>query len=142
GKGIPSWLGVLLDLSPRSLESVLYFSHYIVTSVDEEARQEAIRRLKENRLQEVAERQGALEAKITEMEQERATVEEVNQLRRNWAEEKAQLEEQLSIEVAQLKDLRQRTLLTENQYSELKEKHGHIFEAGMGAEAILQIIKG
>jgi len=33
-------------------------------------------------------------------------------------------------------------LLTESQYHELKQKCGHVFEAGMGAEAILQIIKG
>ena len=43
-KGIPSRLGLLLDLSPRSLERVLYFSHYIVTSVvDDETRNEVIR---------------------------------------------------------------------------------------------------
>ena len=28
-KGIPSRLGLLLDLAPRNLERVLYFSHYI-----------------------------------------------------------------------------------------------------------------
>ncbi|GAH20708.1 unnamed protein product, partial [marine sediment metagenome] len=31
--------------------------------------------------------------------------------------------------------------LTENQYHELKEKYGQVFEAGMGAEAILQLLK-
>ena len=139
-KGTPSWLGVLLDLSPRSLERVLYFSHYIVTSVDEEARQEAIRQLRENTLQEITERQKVLEAEIAQMET--ASVEEVNQLRRNWAKEKAQLEEQLPIKVARLKGLHQCVLLTENQYRELKQEYGHIFEAGMGAEAILQILKG
>ncbi|GAG10553.1 unnamed protein product, partial [marine sediment metagenome] len=118
-KGIPSWLGVLLDLSPRNLECVLYFSHYIITSVDEEAHREAIKQLVENNSREIAERQEALEAKITEMEQEQATVEEVNRLRQNWVEEKAQLEEQHLIKVTQLKDLRQRALLTENQYREL-----------------------
>ena len=141
-KGIPSRLGLLLDLSPRSLERVLYFSHYIITSIDEEARQEAIKQLEEKCSQEIAERQAErLEAKIAEMEKEQATVEEINQLRRNLAEEKAQLEEQLSTEVEQLKDLRQRALLTENQYQELKQKYGQVFEAGMGAEAILQLLK-
>ena len=43
-KGIPSRLGLLLDLSPRSLERVLYFSHYIITSVNEEARQAIIKK--------------------------------------------------------------------------------------------------
>ena len=33
-KGIPSRLGLLLDISPRNLERVLYFAQYIVTRVD------------------------------------------------------------------------------------------------------------
>ena len=38
----PSRLGVLLDLPPRNLERVLYFSQHIIIAVDETARQEAI----------------------------------------------------------------------------------------------------
>ncbi|HLH75159.1 MAG TPA: DNA-directed RNA polymerase subunit beta', partial [Chloroflexota bacterium] len=37
-KGTPSRVGLLLDVSPRSLERVLYFAQYIVIDVDEEAR--------------------------------------------------------------------------------------------------------
>src|SRR5579884_3069510 len=37
-KGTPSRIGLLLDVSPRSLERVLYFAQYIVTEVDEDAR--------------------------------------------------------------------------------------------------------
>ena len=122
-KGIPSRLGLLLELSPRNLERVLYFSHYIITAIDEKAYQETIKQLEEKHSQEIAERQGALEAKIKEMEQ--ASVEEVNQLRRNWEEEKKQLEEQLSTEIDQMKDfLRLKMLLTESQYHELKQKYG------------------
>jgi len=140
-KGIPSRLGLLLDLSSRNLERVLYFSHYIVTSVDEEARQEAIKQVEESSSQEIAERQRTLEAKITEIEQKGATVEEVNQLQRNFIDERVLLEEKLLVNVEQLKDLRKGALLTENQYHELKEKYGQVFEAGMGAEAILQLLK-
>ena len=139
-KGIPNRLGLLLDLSPRSLERVLYFSHYIITSIDEAARQEATNQIEENSSQEIAKHQDELEAKIKEMET--ATVEEVNQLRRNWAEEKTKLEEKLSDDVEQLKDLRKGALLTENQYYELTQKYGQVFDAGMGAEAILQLAKG
>jgi len=140
-KGIPSRTGLLLDLSPRSLERILYFSHYIITSIDEGGRQKAIEQLKENSLQQIAEHQSALEAKIAEMEGSQATVEEVNQLRRSFSEEKLQLEEKLSANVEQLKDLRKCALLTENQYHELKQKYGQVFSAGMGAEAILQLLK-
>ena len=68
-KGIPSRLGLLLDLSPRNLERILDFSHYVVTSIDEVARQKAIDELLERRPQEVDERETALEAKIADMEQ-------------------------------------------------------------------------
>ena len=76
-KGTPSRVGLLLDLSPRSLERVLYFSHYIITSIDEKARQEAIKQLNENSSQATAERQSTLEAKIAEMEEKQATVDEI-----------------------------------------------------------------
>ncbi|MFC1913253.1 DNA-directed RNA polymerase subunit beta' [Chloroflexota bacterium] len=140
-KGIPGRLGLLLDLSSRNLERVLYFSHYIITSIDAAAHQEAVRQLEENISPEIAQQQSTLEAKISELEQQEATVEEINRLRGNWAEEKAQLEDKFSLEVAQLKDLRKNTLLNENQYHELKQKWGAVFEAGMGAEAILQLLK-
>jgi len=139
-KGVPSRLGLLLDLSPRNLERVLYFSHYVITSINEGARQETIEQLEEKHSRVIAERQDTLEAKITEMEQ--ASVEEVNQLRRDWEEEKANLEEQRIREVEELKDLHVRMLLTDGQYQELKQKYGQIFEAGMGAEAIYHLIKG
>ncbi len=140
-RGIPSRIGLLLDLTARSLERVLYFSHYIVTSVDEEARQEALEHLEENITREVAERKSALEAKIKEMELKQATVEEINQLRRDFESEKAQLEEELPSSTERLKDLKVGALLTENQYRELRDKYSHIFEAGMGAEAILKLLK-
>jgi len=140
-RGIPSRLGLLLDLSPRSLERVLYFSHYIITAIDETVRQETKEQLKETRSQEIAERESTLEAKIADMEASKATVEEINELRGKWVEEKAQLEEQLESDIAQLEDLRQGTLLTENRYQELNQKFGSAFEAGIGAEAILQILK-
>ena len=44
-KGTPSRLGLLLDLSPRNLERVLYFAQYVVTEVDDLARHNAIEQL-------------------------------------------------------------------------------------------------
>ena len=43
-KGTPSYLGILLDITPRNLEKILYFANYIVTAIDDEARQEALAR--------------------------------------------------------------------------------------------------
>jgi DNA-directed RNA polymerase beta' subunit len=44
---VPSYLGLLLDISRRNLDRVLYFAQYVVTYVDEDARQKALKRLEE-----------------------------------------------------------------------------------------------
>ncbi len=44
---IPSYLGLLLDISRRNLDRVLYFAQYVVTYVDEEARQKALKRMED-----------------------------------------------------------------------------------------------
>src|SRR5687767_13728247 len=46
-KGTPSRLGILLDISPRNLERILYFALYIVTWVDEDARARLLAQLDE-----------------------------------------------------------------------------------------------
>jgi DNA-directed RNA polymerase subunit beta' len=42
---VPSYLGMLLDISRRNLDRVLYFAQYVITRVDEEARQKAMSRI-------------------------------------------------------------------------------------------------
>jgi DNA-directed RNA polymerase subunit beta' len=44
---VPSYMGLLLDVSRRNLDRVLYFAQYVITHVDEEARQKALKRLDE-----------------------------------------------------------------------------------------------
>src|ERR1700724_2042406 len=41
-KGIPSRMGLLLDMSQRNLEKILYFANYIVTDVHEEVRNDML----------------------------------------------------------------------------------------------------
>ena len=44
---IPSYLGLLLDISRRNLDRVLYFAQYIITYVDDDGRQKALKRLED-----------------------------------------------------------------------------------------------
>src|SRR6202140_105443 len=60
-KGTPSRLGLLLDISPRSLERVLYFAQYIITHVDEDARTMILEQLRRKMETETAERVGGSE---------------------------------------------------------------------------------
>ncbi len=140
-KGVPSRLGVLLDLSPRSLDRVLYFSHYIITFIKEDARQALIKQMEDALNKKLAERQNSLDGKISEMEKNLASIEDINQQRGDFADEELKLRDELSAEIEQLKDMHVKELLAENQYTELKQKYGDVFEAGMGAEAILRITK-
>lgn len=44
---VPSYMGLLLDVSRRNLDRVLYFAQYVITYVDDEARQKALKRIDE-----------------------------------------------------------------------------------------------
>ena len=68
-KGTPSRLGLLLDLSPRNLERVLYFAQHIVVSVDEEARQKAIQEEERKYGEEVEKRRVDTEAAVSQVRQ-------------------------------------------------------------------------
>jgi DNA-directed RNA polymerase subunit beta' len=64
---VPSYLGLLLDISRKNLDRVLYFAQYVVTYVDEDARQKALSRLEE-KIAVVEQEQGKrINAKIKEI---------------------------------------------------------------------------
>jgi len=144
-KLVPSRLGLLLNFSPRDLESVIYFARYIIISVDEEAKQKKVDRVKEEVVQKIAEQEERLDKQIEELEakglEEELKIKEVNQLRTGFTEKKEGLEEGLKASVAEIESLQPLKLLNEEECRKLKDKYGDIFEAGMGAEAILQVLK-
>ncbi len=65
---VPSYMGLLLNVSRRNLDRVLYFAQYVITSVDEEARQRALKRLDE----ELEETELKLEIEIQEQVEQAA----------------------------------------------------------------------
>jgi DNA-directed RNA polymerase subunit beta' len=68
---IPSYLGLLLDISRRNLDRVLYFAQYIVSFVDEDARQKALKRLEEEINVSEREQAGEVNTKILEIKMAR-----------------------------------------------------------------------
>ena len=108
---IPSYLGLLLDVSRRNLDRVLYFAQYVVTFVDEDARQKALKRL---------------EDKITVTEREQAT--KIN----------AQIAEIKSGRDRNLSELSQRQSEMELHYDEMiAEQLEPIMQAGQRLETSL-----
>ena len=157
-KGTPSRLGLLLDLSPRNLERVLYFAQHIVVSVDEDARQRAIQEEDRKHEQEVEKQQKATEETIAqkrsdleastgskseeELEQERLAIEtEIGAIRDEQAGEEGKLYEAMQSRKDELEDLRVGKLIIESRYRELREQYGNVFRAMMGAEGILEILR-
>ena len=68
-KGTPSRLGLLLDISPRNLERVLYFASYLVTEVDESAREAAIQEVRELVDAEIEELRAAAQVELDEIDE-------------------------------------------------------------------------
>ncbi|HQN03834.1 MAG TPA: DNA-directed RNA polymerase subunit beta' [Anaerolineaceae bacterium] len=81
---IPSYLGMLLDISRRNLDRVLYFAQYIITFVDEEARQKALRRLEDEISVSEREKANHVNARILDIKQNRdRKVAELQQMRQD-----------------------------------------------------------
>ncbi|HSO27211.1 MAG TPA: DNA-directed RNA polymerase subunit beta', partial [Anaerolineales bacterium] len=109
---IPSYLGLLLDISRRNLDRVLYFAQYVVTYVDEESRQKALKRL---------------EDKIFVGEREQAS-----KVNARIAEEKAKRDRDLA-------ELSQREKATEERYNErVTEELDPVIQGGQRLENSLR----
>ncbi len=81
---IPSYLGLLLDISRRNLDRVLYFAQYIVTFVDDDARQKALKRLEDEINVSEREQANSINSKILDVKQSRdKKVAEFNQRRKD-----------------------------------------------------------
>jgi len=147
-KSVPSRLGLLLDLAPRKLESVIYFARYIVISVDGEACREKIQQVEEEIAQRIAEEEERVNREVEELQGkvagevgEESVMKEVNRLRAVFVEKKAELGQELMARKAEIEDIKPLKIINEEEYRDLKGKYGDIFEAGMGAEALLEILR-
>jgi DNA-directed RNA polymerase subunit beta' len=99
-KGTPSRLGILLDISPRNLERILYFALSIVTSVDEDVR----RRLSAQIEEEAAGRGGKSGQRLAELEDElRANIDRTrDELTAQLATTREELEAQRALRTEQI----------------------------------------
>src|SRR5438132_7527747 len=95
-KGTPSRLGILLDMSPRNLERILYFALYVVTHIDEHQRERVMQTIEEEaegkirRLEQtISDRTGAVESRANN---------EIMRIRTTTEQKVRQMEEQLATE--------------------------------------------
>ena len=167
-KGAPSKLSLLLDIPPRALEAIIYLAEYIVTDVDLEEKKKVLESLgkqQEKRHEElksstdgkISELQNELESQIAETkkrlkdpDQRTLATEELNfkhkqkvqALRDNLIVETSQLDEIYKKIESIAKTLKVQSVLTEEEYAKLADySAADFFKIGMGAEAILDIVK-
>ncbi len=151
-RGVPSKIGTVLDMSVMALEKVMYFANFIVTDVQEESRQEAIDQLRNEYKQQ---KKQIDEEAIRQIEQVRKDIEtkEGSESAKEKELEKALqdiqtlkeqtllvLDEKVKMEEEELKTLKVLRTMSEETYRELSLKYGHLFEAGIGAEAIHKLL--
>ena len=159
-KGTPSRLGLLLDLSPRNLDRVLYFAQYLVTEVDDQLRtttveqlhrdleegnqrleQEAEERLEQIRAGSSDEPQEAESSEEPSDKASKAVDAEIKESNLQLEKDKTELETEIMGRIDEFEDLRVGQLLTETRYRELRDHAGGIFRARMGAEAVLDVLQ-
>ncbi len=88
---VPSYLGLLLDISRRNMDRVLYFAQYVISLVDEEGRLKALRRLDEDLLRENTRLERSTHEKISEIDLR--LQEALDNLQRRRRQQEEELEE-------------------------------------------------
>jgi len=113
-RGVPSRIGLVLDLSVQELEKVIYFASYIVTKVDEAARERTLKEIDKEYKQKIKAASSAAE--------------------------RQRIKESRDKNVAELKSLYKLKILSEIDYFDLSMRYAEVFEVGIGAEAIRRIL--
>jgi DNA-directed RNA polymerase subunit beta' len=158
-KGVPSRLGYLLDMAPKDLEKIIYFAANVVTWVDEDRRHEDLPRIEteiaHEREQAEFEKQkredeikAKLEASLAELEAQGAKSDQRRKVRneaersfKDVRERSAQRVELLERVLEMFKGLSPKQLLADDQYyRDLRDRFGEYFSAGMGADAIKDLL--
>lgn len=138
-RGVPSRLGLILDLSSRDLEKVIYFGAFIISEVNEDLKNEAIKGL-DSKYQSYKDKlKGSTYrgSKILNMLKGKGKKGEVSEdvklarLLNNYKRRHEELESLVPLQI-----------ISEERYHDLSMKYGEIVKVGIGAEAIFEILKG
>lgn len=114
-RGVPSRLGLLLDLTLADVEKVIYFAGYIITSINDEERARVSQELSSE-----------YKAKMKMADTE---------------EEREKLKERFDATGRELAELKAGVVLDEMTYHRYAMKYGAVFSAEIGAEALYDICK-
>ncbi len=137
-RGVPSRLGLVLDLSVQELEKVVYFAAYVITSVDEEARGGTLEQIEREFKAKRKEIDGRYENLI---KQSAADEKEGLRIREMWGKEIDHLESIRDLARSELKSIKKYQIISELEYRDLSLKYGPVFQAAIGASAIQMLVE-
>ncbi len=130
-KGVPSRIGIVLDIPLQKVEEVVYFISYIVTNVNEEIKDRVLEEIEEEYKTRVKASKNEIERSgEDEKVKERLLKEKIEELKDAFKKAKDELT-----------SLKMFKVLGENEYHRLAMKYGEVFEAGTGAETIKEIFE-
>jgi len=114
-RGIPSKMGMLMDLSISDLEKVIYFAGYIVTKVNQDEKIQILKEL-----------DGEYKSKVKQAKDDA---------------DREKLKELLTKAKQEVDSLSEGKVIDEIAYHRYSIKYGQAFEAGVGAETVFNIFK-
>jgi DNA-directed RNA polymerase subunit beta' len=122
-RGVPSRIGMVLDLPREEVERVIYFVAYIITKVDEEAKKKILEEIERE-----------FKSKVKSQKSKIKNKNELKKVLNKLKEERDKAKK----EVLEIKPLR---ILSEIEFRDLSMKYGECFEAGTGAETLRKIFE-
>ena len=167
-KGAPSKISLLLDMTPRSLESIIYFAQYLVLAVDEEKRQEVLSSLDKkivdkqkeiekehaNLAREISKSFGQerkdTKARVKNVEVRDMALKEIDlkekqkltRLEEGEVKEIDKTKEMFQVLEGIVQNIKPMSQVSEDEFLKLMEyKATGFFTVGMGAEALLNVVK-
>ena len=144
-RSTPSRIGLLLDLPVKKLEQVVYFASYIIVEVNEKARDETLKELEEDykKMIENQKSENAASLKAAKAAVKGGDMEEsaLAAMEKEMAEKFEQINGNYQRAKTELVNLYVGEIITETEYREISMKFGHVFRAGIGADAIREVIQ-
>ncbi len=157
-RGVPSKIGLLLNLSAQALEKVVYFANFIVTDVNEELRTQTLEQVEQELDQKKKQIKADATAKVAEVKKRRevatktaggklsakedqAFEQELVNLSVMRDEQLKDLDDAASVATKELRTLMVHQILSESEYYDMSLKYGHVFDAGIGAEAVKTLLE-
>jgi DNA-directed RNA polymerase subunit beta' len=133
-RGVPSRMGMILDVPMQELERVIYFASYIITDVDEGAKKKAISEIEK----EYKRKLKAKSPSLPSSRKEQKTTTKKSKVKKPKSAELKVARDKAIEEVSALKPLK---ILSEVEYHNSSLKYGEVFEAGTGAETLRKIFE-